>query len=96
MKLYTEEQIRNAYIDGYYDCRVGEDSHHDLYQCPTPIELPSDEKIIGRFMNWFLKHYSTATIDGMFGYVNSMEQEVTIREILDHYFNKEQILNQNK
>ena len=62
----------------------------------TPIELPSDEEIIGRFMNWFLKHYSTATIDGMFGYVNSMEQEVTIKEILDDYFNKEQILNQNK
>ena len=45
MKLYTEEQVRNAYIDGYYDCRVGEDSHHDSYQCPNPIELPSDEEI---------------------------------------------------
>lgn len=45
MKLYTEEQIRSAYIDGYYDCKIGEDSHHYSYQCPNSIELPSDEDI---------------------------------------------------
>lgn len=42
-------------------------------------------EIIGQFMNWFLRHYSTATIDGMFGYVDSMEKEVTIQEIIKEY-----------
>ena len=100
MKLYTEEQVKEAMLHSYLSgverptdyLPIEESILNEL----TPIELPSDEEIIGRFMNWFLKHYSTATIDGMFGYVNSMEQEVTIREILDDYFNKEQILNQNK
>ena len=45
MKLYTEEQIREAYEDGYYDCKVGQDSHSYYYQNPNPIELPSDEDI---------------------------------------------------
>lgn len=42
----------------------------------------------GLFMNWFIKHYSTATIDGMFGWVNAMNEEVTIKEILDDYYKK--------
>jgi hypothetical protein len=41
------------------------------------------------FLRWLLKHYSTATIDGMFGYVDSMGKEVDITTIIDHY-NKEQ------
>ena len=87
MKLYTEIEITESLESMGLELMV-----NDFFQMSEPIELPSDEEIIGRFMNWFLKHYSTATIDGMFGYVNSMEQEVTIREILNHYFNKEQIL----
>ena len=98
MKLYTEEQVNTmlsrARLHNQDDTEMFTNEY--LLSQETPIELPSDEDIIGRFMNWFLKHYSTATIDGMFGYVNSMEEEVTIREILDEYFNKEQILNQNK
>jgi hypothetical protein len=90
MKLYTEREITESLESMGLELMVNE-----FFQISEPIQLPSDEEIIGRFMNWFLKHYSTATIDGMFGYVNSMEQEVTIREILNHYFNKEQILNQN-
>lgn len=106
MKLYTEEQVKKAIKLSLLNAKLfihkglGDDKYfptvYEALKNLTPIELPSDEEIIGRFMNWFLKHYSTATIDGMFGYVNSMEQEVTIREILDDYFNKEQILNQNK
>jgi ABC-type uncharacterized transport system substrate-binding protein len=41
------------------------------------------------FLQWLLKHYSTTTIDGMFGYVDSMEKEVDIQTIIEHY-NKEQ------
>ncbi len=96
MKLYTEYNLKEVYFKGLDNGKNHiEGKCHDAIDSQTPIELPSDDEIIGRFMNWFLKHYSTATIDGMFGYVNSMEQEVTIREILDDYFNKEQILNQN-
>ncbi len=94
MKLYTREQMIEAF--NYGQNPKGFDWIGDMIDSLTPIELPSDEEIIGRFMNWFLKHYSTATINGFFGYVNSLEEEVTIREILDDYFNKEQILNQNK
>jgi len=91
MKLYTEKELLKAIQLGRnYGGWVT--TEPEILKQLTPIELPNDEEIIGRFMNWFLKHYSTATIDGMFGYVNSMEQEVTIREILNHYFNKEQIL----
>ena len=44
----------------------------------------------GLFMNWLIKHYSTATIDGMFGWVNAMNEEVTIKEILDDYYKNKQ------
>jgi len=49
--------------------------------------LEKEKEQIGQFMNWFIKHYSTATIDGMFGWVNSMDKEVTLKEILDDYYN---------
>ena len=103
MKLYTEEQVKDAFIKGFYTdnfsipfsegfaIKQTTDSYtREFMKSLTPIELPSDEEIIGRFMNWFLKHYSTATIDGFFGYVNALEEEVSIKEILDDY------LNQNK
>ena len=51
-------------------------------------ELENKKNQIGQFMNWFIKHYSTATIDGMFGWVNSMDEEVTLKEILDEYYNQ--------
>ena len=51
-------------------------------------ELQDKKEQIGQFMNWFIKHYSTATIDGMFGWVNSMDEEVTLKEILDDYYNQ--------
>jgi hypothetical protein len=49
-------------------------------------ELQDKKEQIGQFMNWFIKHYSTATIDGMFGWVNSMNKEVTLKEIIDEYY----------
>ena len=42
----------------------------------------------GLFLHWFVKHYETATIDGMFGFVDAMGKEVTVREIVDHYYNE--------
>jgi len=50
--------------------------------------MEKEKEQIGQFMNWFIKHYSTATIDGMFGWVNSMNKEVTLNEILEEYYNQ--------
>jgi uncharacterized membrane protein len=41
---------------------------------------------LGQFLNWFLKYYSTSEKDGLFFYMNSMEKEVGIKEIVKHYF----------
>lgn len=41
MKLYTEEQLRQA-MDGFYDCDCTMD---DIINRLNPIELPSDEEI---------------------------------------------------
>jgi hypothetical protein len=57
--------------------------YFDLFEQAKQME----KEQIGQFMNWFIKHYSTATIDGMFGWVDSMEKEVTLKEILDDYYN---------
>ena len=51
--------------------------------------LDAKKREIGLFMNWFIKHYSTATIDGMFGWVNSMGNEVSLKDIVDDYFNSQ-------
>ena len=42
----------------------------------------------GLFLHWFVKHYETATIDGMFGFVDATSKEVTVKEIVDHYYNE--------
>ena len=47
------------------------------------------DKELSLFLRWLLKHYSTSTIDGIFGYVDSIGKEVDIQTIIDHY-NKEQ------
>lgn len=44
------------------------------------------KKELGLFLNWFLKYYSTSEKDGLFFYINSMEKEVSIKEIVKHYF----------
>ena len=46
------------------------------------------EEELGLVLNWFLKHYSTACKMGVFYYMNSMEKEVSIREIVDEYLLK--------
>jgi hypothetical protein len=46
------------------------------------------EEELGQFLNWFLKYYSTSQKDGLFFYMNSMEKEVSIREIVDEYLGK--------
>jgi len=43
------------------------------------------DREISLLLIWLLKHYSTSTINGMFGYVNSMGKEVSIKQIIQHY-----------
>lgn len=42
----------------------------------------------GLFLHWFVKHYETATIDGMFGFVDTMGKEVTVKEIVEYYYSE--------
>jgi hypothetical protein len=48
------------------------------------------DRELGKFLNWFIRHYRTETTTdrGLMYYVNSMGEEVSIAEILEHY-NKE-------
>jgi len=50
------------------------------------ISLIDQNQELGQFLNWFIKHYSTSEKDGLFFYMNSMEKEVSIKEIVKHYF----------
>jgi len=41
---------------------------------------------LGRFLNWFIKHYETVfTPDGLKYYANAEGKEVSIVEIIEHY-----------
>ena len=51
------------------------------------------DRELSLFLRWLLKHYSTTTIDGMFGYVDSMGKEVGIETIIDHYNKEQKIVN---
>jgi len=42
----------------------------------------------GLFLSWLIKHYSTATVDGLFCYVNSQDKEVMIKDIVHEYLGK--------
>ena len=43
------------------------------------------DKEIALLLRWLLKHYSTFTIDGMFGYVDSIGRETSTEDIVNHY-----------
>jgi hypothetical protein len=46
MKLYTEEQLKEAYLEGWNDGQNDNIGYIDrVINSLTPIELPSDEKI---------------------------------------------------
>jgi hypothetical protein len=45
------------------------------------------DRELGEFLNWFIRHYSTETTAdrGLLYYANSMGEEVSIADILEHY-----------
>lgn len=42
----------------------------------------------GVFLKWLIMHYSTATVNGLFCYVNSQDKEVMIKDIVNEYLVK--------
>lgn len=46
------------------------------------------EEELGLFLNWFIKHYSTSSKEGLMFYMDSMEKEVSIKQIVDAYLVK--------
>ena len=58
MKLYTEEQVREAYLSGMYVTV----SFEEMLQRLSPIELPTDEEIEKEASN-FEKKYRTTTYE---------------------------------
>lgn len=83
MKLYTEEQVREA-LDN-------EDFTYIANIVIAQME-PVEEKVnMVRLLRWVLKHYSTATdIEGFFMWENPMGEPFDSIQVVDHY------LNQNK
>ena len=45
MKLYTEEQVRQAFRNGFIYANLNEVNENQTINSFTPIELPSDEEI---------------------------------------------------
>ena len=54
----------------------------------TLMGFDMKEEELGLFLNWFLKYYSTSKKDGLFYYMDSMEKEVSISEIVYEYLVK--------
>lgn len=50
------------------------------------ISLTDQKQELGLFLNWFIKHYSTSSKEGLMYYIDSMEKEVRIKEIVENYF----------
>lgn len=86
MKLYTEEQVREAYNLGRTDW-INEIENDDILSNLTPIELPSDEEIYELMDNLpFSKHIG----DESFNHGQRNGFELGIKYI------RHQILKQNK
>lgn len=52
------------------------------------ISLTNQKQELGLFLNWFIKHYSTSSKAGLMFYMDSMEKEVSIKQIVDEYLGK--------
>jgi len=50
--------------------------------------LTDQKQELGLFLNWFIKHYSTSSKEGLMFYIDSMENEVSIKQIVDEYLGK--------
>ena len=87
MKLYTEEQVRQTFRNGFLYAMSNQLNEDAIVDSLTPIELPSDEEI-GKEMDKlpFIKHVD----DGLYNDGQLIGFELGANWI------KEQILNKNK
>ena len=97
----TQEQIQQAkdwlaqnnYDDNQYvflngNSPYGVDAEGQLLESVLANYLLENDEIqeLGQFLNWFIRHYDTATTtDGLMYYANAEGKEVSIAEILEHY-----------
>lgn len=96
-KSFLTEIMNDDAKDGLYDTTQTA-VEWLMTQLPLGLKITIAEKLEqaeqmevyqhGLFLHWFIKHYSTETIDGMFGFVDAMGKEVTVKEIVDHYYNE--------
>ena len=88
MKLYTEEQVKEAYLEGWNDGQNDNIGYIDrVINSLTPIELPSDEEVLEECNKLpFEKHVDCGLYND--GQIDGFE--------LGAKWMKEQILNQNK
>jgi hypothetical protein len=45
-----------------------------------------EKRTLALFLRWFTKHYSTTNDGQFFGWTDSMGNDVTMEEILNHYY----------
>ena len=78
MKLYTEDQIRDA-LDNEDFAYIADIVIAQM----DPVE--EKDKLV-RLLRWVLKHYSTGTdIDGFFMWENPTGKEFDSMQVVDHY-----------
>ena len=78
MKLYTEEQVRDA-LDN-------EDFTYIANIVIAQMEPIEERGNMVRLLRWVLKHYSTGTdIEGMFMWENPIGEEFDSIQVVDHY-----------
>jgi hypothetical protein len=81
MKLYTEEQIRDA-LDN-------EDFKYISDIVIAQMEPVEERGNMVRLLRWVLKHYSTGVdIDGFFMWENPIGKEFDSIQVVDHYLKK--------
>ena len=96
LRLYQDqhilhpEDINDSLIEGKeVDFEIIEINWGGVIQAFAKLNFKKQIKFKDRelalFLRWILKNYSTSTINGMFGYVDSMGREVDIETIIDHY-----------
>ena len=74
MKLYTEEQVREAYNRGRTDW-INEIESYNILSTLTPIELPSDEEI-----DELLERKSSVNLLGFITGVKWMKEQILGKE----------------
>ena len=78
MKLYTEDQIRDA-LDNEDFAYIADIVIAQM----DPVE--EKDKLV-RLLRWVLKHYSTGTdIDGFFMWENPTGKDFDSMQVVDHY-----------